>query len=267
MKKITKIIVCLALVAILATVGACALTACNKKADNTLTVATNAAFPPFEFKEGDAFKGIDMDIMAAFANDNGYTLKIEDMEFDSVVASVGTTTKIGAAALTVNETRKQTVNFSTTYYNASQMVIVKASDTTFDGLTTKAQVEAKLAQYTNGTKVGVQNGTTGLYYVEGDDDWGFDGYTNLDATGYTTVALAVQDLIAGNVAAVVVDEGPAKVLASSNTNIKVINIALTEEEYAFAVDKSDAALLEKLNAWIAANQTKINAIITEYFGA
>lgn len=267
MKKITKIIVCIAIIAIMATVGAVAFTACNKTSDKTLTVATNAAFPPFEFKDGDAFKGIDMDIMAAFASDNGYTLKIEDMEFDSVVASVGTTTKIGAAALTVNETRKKTVNFSTSYYNASQKLIVKATDTTFDGLTTVAQVEAKLGEYGANTKIGVQNGTTGLYYVEGDEDWGFDGFTNLKATGYTTVALAVQDLIAGNVAAVVVDEGPASVLASSNSNIKVINVALTEEEYAFAVDKADTELLNTLNAWIAANQTKINAIISEYFGA
>lgn len=266
MKKFAKIIVCIALVAILATVGAFALTACNKKV-NTLTVATNAAFPPFEYKDGIEFKGIDMDIMSSFAEDNGYTLKIEDMEFDSVVASVGKTTDIGAAALTVNETRKQVVNFSKTYYNASQMIIVKATDTTFDGLTTVAQVEEKLATLANGTKVGVQNGTTGLYYVEGDDDWGFDGYANLSATGYTTIALAVQSLLNNQLGLVVVDEGPAKVLAASNSNIKVIEVKLTDEEYAFAVDKGNADLLNKLNAWIDANQTKINTIITSYFGA
>ena len=266
MKKFSKVIICLVLVLSIAVLGAFALTACNKKS-NTITVATNAAFPPFEYKDGTEFKGIDMDIMKAFCADSGYELKIEDMEFDSVVASVGKTTDIGAAALTVNEERKKTVNFSKTYYNASQKIIVKASDTTFDGCTTVAAVEAKIAAYANDSKIGVQNGTTGLYYVEGDEDWGFEGFDNIDATGYTTIALAVQDLVAGQLVAVVVDEGPAAVLAASNSNIKVINVALTEEEYAFAVDKANTDLLNKLNAWIDANQNKISQIFAAYFGA
>ncbi len=266
MKKFSKVIICLVLVLSIAVLGAFAFTACNKK-DNTIIVATNAAFPPFEYKEGTEFKGIDMDIMAAFCADCGYTLKIEDMEFDSVVASVGKTTDIGAAALTVNDERKKTVNFSSSYYNASQVVIVKADNHEFDACTSVADVEAKLASLATGTKVGVQNGTTGEYYVAGDEDWGFDGYANLSKTGYTTIALAVSDLVNGNLGLVVVDEGPAKVLAASNTNIKIINFKLTDEDYAFAVDKGNADLLAKLNEWLANNQAKVNTIITNYFGA
>ena len=266
MKKFSKVIICLVLVLSIAVLGAFAFTACNKK-DNTVIVATNAAFPPFEYKEGTEFKGIDMDIMAAFCADCGYTLKIEDMEFDSVVASVGKTTDIGAAALTVNDERKKTVNFSTSYYNASQMVIVKADDTRFDACTTVAQVEAIFADQAQGTKVGVQNGTTGEYYVKGDEDWDFPGFSKLSAEGYTTIALAVQALLNGQLSFVVVDEGPAKVLAASNNQIKVINVKLTDEDYAFAVDKNNSELLAKLNEWLANNQAKVNEIITNYFGA
>ena len=113
-----------------------------------LVVATNAAFAPFEYKIGNKYAGIDMEIAALLAQELNMELVIKDMDFDSVVISVGTEgVDIAMAGLTVNETRKQSVNFSNSYYNAAQVVIVKAEDTIFDGCTTVEQVEAIL----NGT--------------------------------------------------------------------------------------------------------------------
>ena len=84
--------------------------------------------------------------------------------------------------------------------------------------------------------IGVQSGTTGEYYVKGDADWGFDGYANNECKGYANGGLAVQDMLNGKVDFVVIDEAPAKAIADSAAfkgKVKVINVPLTVEEYAF----------------------------------
>ncbi len=107
-----------------------------------LVVATNAAFAPFEYKKGDKFAGIDMEVAQIIANELGLELVIADMEFDSVVTSVGKNNiDIAMAGLTVNATRRQSVNFSTSYYKeAYQVLIVPADNTEFDGKS-KAEIE------------------------------------------------------------------------------------------------------------------------------
>ena len=116
------------------------------KADKQLVVATNAAFAPFEYKEGEQFAGIDMEIAAYIAEKLGLELVIMDMDFDAVVTSVGKNgVDIAMAGLTVNETRKQSVNFTESYYNAAQMLVVKENETSFDNCKTAEDVLAVLA--------------------------------------------------------------------------------------------------------------------------
>ena len=174
-----------------------------------LVVATNAAFAPFEYMEGDSYYGIDMEIAALLAEELGKELVINNMKFDSVCLSVGEhKCDIAMAGLTVNETRKEVVNFSKSYYNAYQKLIVKADDTTFDACADAASVDAILNATEGAATVGYQNGTTADFYVNGDADWGFDGL-NVKAQGYDNGALAVQDLINGNIDYVIIDADPA----------------------------------------------------------
>lgn len=174
-----------------------------------LVVATNAAFAPFEYMEGDSYYGIDMEIAALLAEELGKELVINNMKFDSVCLSVGEhKCDIAMAGLTVNESRKEVVNFSKSYYNAYQKLIVKADDTTFDACTDAASVDAILNATEGAVTVGFQNGTTAYYYVTGDADWGFDGL-NVQPKGYDNGALAVQDLINGNLDYVIIDADPA----------------------------------------------------------
>ena len=174
-----------------------------------LVVATNAAFAPFEYMEGDSYYGIDMEIAALLAEELGKELVINNMKFDSVCLSVGEhKCDIAMAGLTVNESRKEVVNFSKSYYNAYQKLIVKADDTTFDACTDAASVDAILNATEGAATVGFQNGTTAYYYVTGDADWGFDGL-NVQPKGYDNGALAVQDLINGNLDYVIIDADPA----------------------------------------------------------
>ena len=115
------------------------------KADEQLVVATNAAFAPFEYKDGDKFAGIDMEIAAYIAEQLGMELVIQDMEFEAVVTSVGKNgVDVAMAGLTVNETRKKSVNFTESYYNAAQMLVVMEDEDAFDACKTADDVLAAL---------------------------------------------------------------------------------------------------------------------------
>lgn len=128
-------------------VGITSATKDLSKADKQLVVATNAAFAPFEYKEGNKFYGIDMEIMALVASELGLELVIEDMEFESVVTSVGKNgVDVAAAGLSVNEERKKSVNFSETYYDAAQVLVVLDTCVDFDACKSADDVVAKLSE-------------------------------------------------------------------------------------------------------------------------
>ena len=180
-----------------------------------LIVATNAAFPPFEATEGDAYTGIDIEIMAGLAESLGKELVIKNVEFASVFSTVDAGyADITASGITINESRKEFVDFTDSYYTASQIIIAPADDTAFDACATLEDVEAVLKGLGADVTIGVQKGTTGQFYVEGDEDWGFDGLTAA-CKAYDSGALAVSDMVNGNVQYVIIDEAPAKSIADS----------------------------------------------------
>lgn len=180
-----------------------------------LVVATNAAFEPFEYMDGEDYYGIDMEIAALLADELGLELVIQNMDFDAVCLSVGQhKCDIAMAGLTVNTEREEYVTFSDSYYEASQKLIVKSDDVTFDNCTDAASVEALLNELTSSDKIGVQSGTTGQFYVEGDEDWGFDGLP-AQCVPYKNGSLAVQDLVNGNIQYVIIDAAPAKCIVEA----------------------------------------------------
>ena len=180
-----------------------------------LVVATNASFEPFEYMDGDSYVGIDMEIAALLAEELDQELVIQNMEFNAVCLSVGQhQCDIAMAGLTVNTEREEYVTFSDTYYQASQRVITTGDDTTFDDCTDAASVEAILNELSASDKIGVQNGTTGQFYVEGDEEWGFPGLPAKCVT-YSNGSLAVQDLIHGNLTYVIIDAAPAQCITDA----------------------------------------------------
>ena len=178
-----------------------------------LIVSTNAEFSPFEYKEGDTFYGIDMELAAGLAEYLNKELVILDVDFEAVCTYVDTgKADMAIAGLTINETRKESVNFSDSYYTASQVVIVPADDTSFDDCTTADDVLAVIAAKDAG-KIGGQSGTTAEFFVKGDADWGFDGLSNMSWVGYTSGSLAVNDMLSGNIDYVIIDQAPANMIA------------------------------------------------------
>ena len=190
----------------------------SAKQDNSkdqLVVATNAEFAPFEYKEGDKFYGIDMEIAKLLADKLGKELVIVDMAFDAVLLSVQQQkADIGMAGLTVTEERAKQVDFSDPYYNAAQKIICKADDKTFDNCKTKEDVDKILQGFDKSVLIGGQNGTTGQYYVEGSDDWGFPGLP-AECVTYKSGSLAVQDMLNGNIKYVIIDAAPAAAITAS----------------------------------------------------
>lgn len=189
-----------------------------------LVVATSTGFEPFEMVDQNGqFSGIDLEIAKGLAEYLGKELVIKDMKFEAVVTSVQNgICDIGMAGLTINPIRAEMVTFSDSYYNASQVLIVREDDTTFDNCKTADDVIAILDTLTKDTKIGCQTGTTGETYLVGDLDLGDDGYgfKGVPATkmGYDYGALAVTAMRNGDISYVILDNAPAKAIANSINN-------------------------------------------------
>ena len=189
--------------------------AAKDSSKDQLVVATNAAFEPFEYTVGDSYAGIDMEIAKLLADELGKELVIDNMDFDAVCLSVGQhKCDIAMAGLTVNPDRGASVTFSKTYYKASQRVVVKGDDTTFDDCKTADDVLKKLQSFDASVKIGYQNGTTGGMYINNESDYASN---NLKVTGkgYKNGSLAIQDLINGNINYVIIDSAPADSIVKS----------------------------------------------------
>lgn len=216
----------------------------------TLVMATNAEFPPYEYWEGEKVVGIDAEIAEAIAEELGMELKIEDMAFDSIITAVTSgKADIGAAGMTVTEDRLENVNFSDTYATATQVVIVTE--------------DSDIASPDDlvGKKVGVQLGTTGDIYAEDIEDATIERYNK----GFE----AVQALMQNKIDAVIIDNQPAKVFVTENEGLKILDEAFTDEEYAIAIAKENTELLEKVNTALAnlKESGKLDEIVAKYIEA
>ena len=170
----------------------------------TLVMATNAEFPPYEYREGDNVVGIDVEIGEAIAKSMGMELKVEDMAFDSIIVAVDAgKADVGLAGLTVTEDRLMNVNFSDPYTTATQVVIVKDDSP----ITSPNDLEGK--------KIGVQLGTTGDQYAGDIKDATVERYNK----GFE----AVQAMTQGKIDAVIIDREPAKVFVEQNEGIKMLD--------------------------------------------
>lgn len=216
----------------------------------TLTMATNAYFPPYEYYQGSEIVGIDAEIAEAVAKKLDLELEIVDVEFASIIAGVQSNKyDIGMAGMTVTDERKEAVNFSSTYATGIQAVIVTEDSPIAD-------VDAFLAgEY----KVGVQEGTTGDIYMT--DDVGEDRVVRFSKGNDAVLALST-----GKVDAVVIDNEPAKSFVAANEGLKILPTAYVEEEYAMCINKSNTELLDKINQALKelTDDGTIAAIVEKY---
>jgi polar amino acid transport system substrate-binding protein len=222
-------------------------------------MATNAAFPPYEYKDGDAFAGIDIEIAQAIAEKLGKKLEIADVEFGSIIGGVSTGKyDIGMAGMTVTDERKQSVNFSNTYATGIQVIIVKDGSpiTSLDDIFVFDENGDPTALKNTGVKVGVQQDTTGdIYSSSAISGWGFNDLAEDESiitdrvVRFKTGAEAVAALKNDNVDMVIIDNEPAKSFVAANEGIHILagDNEYAIEDYAICVSKENTELLEKIN--------------------
>lgn len=226
----------------------CCLASCGaeeKPADTaTLTMATNAEFPPFEYLEGDKIVGAEVEMAEAIAAKMGRTLEITNMDFDAALTGAATGKyDVAISGVTATDERRLNMGFSDDYYKASQAIIVNAES------------EIKAAADLEGKTVSCQEGTTGEQYL-------LDN--NYNVQSFKTGAEAITALVAGKVDAVVIDDAVAKALsASQDGKTVVLDEAMTEEAYAIVTKLGNDDLIAELNAALA--ELKADGTLAEIF--
>ena len=205
--------------------------------EGKLTMATNAAFPPYEYIEGGEVVGIDAEIAGAIAEKLGLELQIDDMEFDSIIEAVkGGKADIGLAGMTVTDERLESVNFTATYATGVQVVIV----TEDSAITSVDDLFADGANHV----IGVQRNTTGDIYTTGDIEEA--GLGTIDR--YSKGSDAVQALKTGKVDCVVIDNEPAKAFVDAVEGLKILETEYVLEDYAAAMSYDNEPLYTAVNA-------------------
>ncbi|MCL1067837.1 basic amino acid ABC transporter substrate-binding protein [Shewanella olleyana] len=210
------------------------LTGCGKS-DDVLVVGTNASFPPFEYvggPSGDEVKGFDIDLARQIAKDAGKTLKIENMNFDSLIVALNSG-KIDfvASGMTITEERQASVDFSAPYYEATQVVLMN-----------KDNDSIKSIDDLNGKRIAVQLGSTGDIMAKNYSD---------NVTAFNTGFEAVMELRNAKVDLVLFDSEPAISFLNQNPQLKMVELDFEPEFYGLAVSKNQTELLSQINTTLS----------------
>ncbi|MEI6856930.1 basic amino acid ABC transporter substrate-binding protein [Psychrilyobacter sp.] len=201
----------------------------SKEKIEKIYVGTNAEFAPFEYLENGKTVGFDMDLMAEISKEIGIEVEIKDMAFDGLLPALqAKKVDMIIAGMTATEERKKAVNFSETYYKANQVIIIA-----------EGAEDISNFEELKGKKVGVILGFTGDVVVSEID--------GVEVKKYNAGYVAIMDLKEGKIDAVVLDGEPAKNFVKNNEGIKITSAEGEKEEYAMAVSKDNAELLEKIN--------------------
>ena len=211
-----------------------------------MTVATSPDFPPFESLEGGEVVGIEVEIMKLVAKDLGVELEFVQMDFDSVLVGIQAAKyDCAMSGITATAERAKNMLFTDAYYNAAQVIVVKADS----AIKAKADLEGKT--------VSVQTGTTA---EEGCTDEG------IKTQGFTANADAKAALTTGKVDAWVVDNLTAMQMVEDGDGLKILEEKMTEEPYAFAFAFGSEDLVEEINKSLKKliDNGSVEAIFTQF---
>ena len=212
------------------------LSGCGQSTEKVL-VATDATWPPFESinEQTKEIEGFDIDLLNAVAEKAGLEIEYVNVGFDPLLAGIAQCQYDAAiSAMTITEERSEKMLFSDPYFEAKQVVTVQAGNSDISGKDALA-----------GKTVGAQIGTTGAIAIEK-----MDGVT---LKTYDDAGLAFQDLMNGQVDAVIADNPLALEYVNKNSSkLKTVGEVFTEEYYGIAICKSNTELQTKINAGLKA---------------
>lgn len=213
----------------------------QQESGNKVVVASDCTWPPMEFVNADKeIVGYDIDFINAVAKEAGFEVEIRNTAWDGIFAALanGECDAI-ISSVTITDERKKTMDFSTPYINAGQVLIVG------DG--SSAKTLADLA----GKEVGAQIGTTGAFEIDA---------TDAVLKTYDELGFAIEDLVNGRIEGVVADTPIAADYVLQNDTykgkIKIVGDSFTDEYYGIAVNKGNTEVLDLINKGIKAVQDK-----------
>lgn len=221
---------------------------CSKKEENVegfLTLGTSPIFPPFSYIEHNSSEGkqnivgFDIALATEIANSRGKKLKIKSMYFDELLpALVNGEIDIAMCAISITTERKALVDFSLTYYEASQTVLVRNDDTTFADIHTKEELgqNKRLASLLGSTGSIISHTIAKDSPVLDTKSWEF----------------AIDELLTNEIDAIIIDRAPAKIYMSQYSGrLKNLHINFETEYYSVAVSKENRELLASVNDTIS----------------
>ena len=200
---------------------------------DTVTVAFNPEYPPFEYvNDNGEYEGYDVDLINAVAEKAGIEIAFEAMDFDAVISAVATNPNtIGVSGISITDERKLSVDFSEGYINAGLIVVVKKDS----GYATVDDLKGKV--------IGVQMGTTSDFAAE-------EITREANTSKYKTFLNAIMELQGNKVDAVIVDKpvGIAILNELKDDALEIVDMGLQADWYGIEVNKENPELLEKINA-------------------
>jgi len=209
--------------------------ACSASSGGSLTVATDATWPPFEYVDTDTkeIKGFDIDVMTAIAEKADLDIEFVNVGWDPLLAGMAQGTyDMAISSITITEDRKKDMLFSDPYFAAGQIVVVGINESSITGPGNLSGV------------VGAQIGTTGAFEVE--------DIPAAELKTYDDIGFAFQDLMNGQIVAVVCDNPVALgYVGEYPDKLKTVGDVFTDEYYGIAVAKRNADIIDALNAAIA----------------
>lgn len=223
-----------------------------------IIMLTNAQFPPFEYlDDAGNVVGVDPDIAQVVADSLGVKLKVVDMDFDGIVDALRAGKgDFAAAGMTITPERQEKVAFTNEYVTSAQMVVIpKGSKLTAD--------DAALS----GKNIAVQEGTTGDWYADGDSNTGSQ-IKDANVLRFKSTVEAGMAVAQGKADAMIVDEMPATaIVASMKDELELLPTKLTDEKYAFAVQKDQDDLVDAINTILEEyTGEKVNDMLKSHMG-
>ena len=215
-----------------------------------LIMVTEAGFAPYEFYEGEEIVGVDVEIAKKIAEKTGKELEIKDTDFDSLINEVKTgKADFAAAGLSITPERLEEVDFSVEYAVSKQVIIVKKDN------------DAETIEDFNGKKVAVQLGTVADLVLS-------DENPEIELVQHKKYLLAVEDLKADKVDAIVLDSLPAEEIINKNPDFKILEKELLTDKYGIAVQKGNTELLNDINVVLKdlMDNGKIQEYTVKYLG-
>ena len=224
--------------------------------DGTLTIGTSAEYEPFEYMEDGEYKGFDLELAKAIADDLGLELKIENVDFDTIVPGVASGTKydMGIAAITATPEREKEVGFTDSYYMDDQAIVTMADNAEITGDNYADVLNAE------GVKIAVQSGSTAEAFAK-------ENFPNAELVPFKNATDCFAAVQSSQANALVTNRSvAAQLVATSFSNEQVIKQISTGEEYAIAVNKENTALLDAVNDSIAklTENGTVDELMTKY---